>query len=319
MMEPLLDCVNSGLISKPVFPTLPEHFPLRIAISAAKLTDDCAPPPGGIGHRVGIGVSDTNESAALIAMMEATERYSLQYSTDSPEVFSPIRTLGGKAEPLGRDRIMLGSPATGYQVTTRGAASGPNLPFAVKHAAYECYEHYVRDHLSIAGGGAGIIEVSQIQALSQIAFYLTARLRRINLLMYPRQHGLVFIACICSDIDGGRPTTGFAAGEDLSQVAAKAAREAILQWRNMIELERNCISVEPLSDQDLEVVQIYRGVAPLQGWLRAVERMTVSNKTNAKPLEDPLEAVHNATGRRVRLFDVSNHRTRIPTVRVVLE
>lgn len=319
MMEPLLACVNRGLISKPVFPKLPENFPLRIAISAAKLTDGCAPPTGVLGHRVGIGIAGTVETAAIIAMAEAVERYSLQYSVDMPEIINPYRTLGGEAEQLARRDLVLGAPDAISQVTTRGAASGPDLRTATKHAAYECYEHFVRDQLSEAGGGASQIETGPIESLREIEIYLESRLRRINLLMHTDGPGLVFIACICSDMDGGRPTTGFAVGEELSQVSVKAVREAILQWRNMIELERNSISLDPLSVQDLEIIQAYRGATRLQKWLTTGERSQEPNDLDRVPVEDPLEAIHTATGRRVRLFDMSDPETGICTVRVVLE
>jgi hypothetical protein len=317
MMEHLLACVNKGLVSEPVYPVLPETFPLRIAVSAAKLTSECAPPSGGLGHRVGIGVSDTADSAGMIALMEAVERYSLQHSSRMPRKYHPQVTLGGAAEPITYERLALGVPEAKYPVSTRGAASGFDLQSASRRASYECYEHHVREQLMTCGGGTSLIGVEKIDALKEIASYLEARLRRLTLRGVIDNRGLAFVACVCSDMNGGRPTTGYAAGDELDWVSVKAAREAILQWRNMIELERNCISLEPLSKNDLEIVEGYRGAARLPEWLDADgEPWALQGRIESH--DDPLAALHVVTGQRVRLFDLSAPETGICTVRVVL-
>ena len=317
MMDHLLACVNKGLISKPVFPEIPVAFPLRIAVSAAKLTNDCAPPPDKLGHRVGIGVSDTADTAGMIAMMEAVERYSLQFQLSKPKVVSPQVTIGGEAEPIACERLLLGNPNSKELVTTRGAASGFDLQSASSRAAYECYEYYVRERLMSHGGGTRIISVETIDALSEIASFLESRLRRLVLRTVIDRRGLIFVACVCSDVDGGRPTTGYAAGNELDQVSVKAAREAILQWRNMIELERNCVSLEPLGRDDLDIVRAYRGAALLPEWLTA-EGRSRDQQIGTENHDDPMEALSDVTGQRVRLFDLSEPETGIYTVRVLL-
>ncbi len=313
-MSGLLEAaVKNGLISAPHFPYLPDKFPVIIASAAVRLIEGCEPPLGGRA-RVGSGTGRTRDAAAMKALYEAAERYSLQYDVTRPDMFVPSETIGGPAEGLSTASLSLGAPGGGAR--SIGAAAGKSFDDAVGRAALELLEHFELGRLGSDAVSAEAFDPATIPDLAVTVDYLSKRLRHLKIEAVAAPSGYAVVRAVCCDSDGGRPTEGSAASLSIEAAAVKAVEEAIFSWRNMIELERN--GVPPAVGAPDILLRTYRGAEALSHPIpqaalgKAPPHMERTQKR-------PVEILASVTGTRVRVFDMTAPALGIHVARVVLD
>ncbi|WP_445285904.1 YcaO-like family protein [Yoonia sp. 2307UL14-13] len=279
-----------------------------IAVSSIKLSKGCAAPDGA-SHRVAAGAGLTPEIAAFHAMCEAAERYALQFQEGRTGSVDPIRTVGGDPTPWMIETLCLGHPE--HPVDSKGCATGESLADATDRAALELIENLlVPDIVSSAPDTVNVDPVT-IPMLAPLVDYLRARLRHITLEVLTSPLGFCVCRVILADPDGGRPTFGRAAGLDIVDAVLKAAHEAVLSWRNMIELERNGV---PLNDPD-PLVAAYRGVTKVA----PPDAVVLSDMPELPAATmSPLEMLAETVSRPAHAFDMSVPEIAMPVVRVVV-
>ena len=258
----LAAAVGADLISPPHRLTFPPAHPFFSAISACALPEGCLPPPGHPPRRVGTGNGATREAADRVALLEAVERYSLQYASDRPERLAPIETLGGAPDPLPLEALCLGAPGAPRPVNSNGCAAGATLADAADRAALETLE---RARLAAAIAGERPfhpVAAEEIPELDPHLGFLATQARTLRL-SGDAGPGYAVIAAHLADPDGGRPILASAGGRTLAAAALRATEEAMFQWRNMIELERNGVPVPPADADGPGLFRCYRGLAAL--------------------------------------------------------
>lgn len=300
--------MSTGLFSKPHFPFLPTGFPMAIAISSIKLPEGCVAPHGA-SHRVAAGTGSTPETAAFRAMCEAVERYALQFQENRVGFVDPFMTVGGDPVPRMIEALCLGHPD--HETDSKGCATGESLADATDRAALEMVENLLAPDIALGPNDAIKVDPVIIPMLTPLANYLRNRLRYITLDVLTSSLGFCICRVVLADPDGGRPTFGRAAGLDIAEAALKALYEAVLSWRNMIELERNGV---PLNDPD-PLVAAYRGVT----------RVARSDTTALLEMPElpaatmtPLEMLAKTVSRPAHVFDMSVPEIAMPVVRVVV-
>jgi len=238
--------VDKGFISKPHFPFLPPDFPLAIAVSSVQLSTGCKSPAGS-RLRTGAGTGQTKERAGFRALCEAAERFSLQFSPDRPEVLEPFKTLNGLPEAAAGNQLYLGSP--NGTASSVGCAAGKSLEDASERAVLELLEKRDFEVTKNECDEVVHLDAGQVPNLISMHKYLIQRQRFTQLTGHIYSQGFCIVRAVLCDETGGRPTFGSAASSSILTALRKAIEEAVLSWRNMIELERNGIpstEVDPL-------------------------------------------------------------------------
>jgi ribosomal protein S12 methylthiotransferase accessory factor YcaO len=306
----------SGIISKAHLLPLPAALPFRAAVSSAALPNGCAAPPGPIPLRVGSGIGPTAEAAAFLAMTEAAERYALQYDPSRPQILDPFIVAGGAADPAPLAALTLGAPGGG-EADSRGGAAGVSLADAAVRALYELLErHHVREDGTLVVPFRALA-VDAVPALARHTAYLADQLRVLDIAVMVSPFGYSVARTLCCDADGGRPTMGSAAGAHVEGTVRRAAEEAILLWRNMVEMEARSAPVPPPGTHHGDLVRVYRGAAPIA---RGVSGEPLSMLPAVPAPDAPLaQIVHATTGRRVRVFDLTAPTLDVAVARAVLD
>ncbi len=305
--------IGRGLFSAPHIPFLPDNFPISLAIVAVQLIDGCL-PPNGERARAGTGTGPTQADAVFKAMCEASERFSLQYDPDRPDVRWPVESLQGAGEPLPQATLCLGAP--NGRASSKGCAAGDSLEDAVNRAALEILEHYELKRLRTGVTQGVAFDPATIPKLTAAADYLAKRLRQLRAVAVVSPTGYAVVWAVSCDPDGGRPTEGSAAAASVEAATIKAVEEAIFSWRNMIELERN--GVAPTDGQHDRILRTYRGAEAVSPTLPVLVRGKGPPRLR-RICQRPLEILAGISGTRTRVFDMTSPLLGVPVVRVVLD
>lgn len=306
--------LHAGYRTAPQALSMPPGFPFHISLCAVTTRNGCEPPDNLLSQRIAVGRGRTQREADLLAVAEAAERYSIQYSSDLPDRMDPVATLGGPPEPSPLLDLTLGAP--GRRNGSAGAAAGRDPEHAAARAALETLEHLHLDRLRSGAGELAAVDLAGEAAIAPHVAWLDGQLRRLEVRARAFAPGYVVAVAACSDCDGGRRTEGSAARLRRGPAVRAAAEEAIFHWRNMVELERAAADLAAMPDDERARVARYRGAWPIAAW-PAPEASDVGEHRGAD-LEGLLAAVLVLARRRVRLFDFTAPEVGVPVMRVHL-
>ncbi len=313
MLPSLEAAFSSGLLGPPHFPFLPDKFPVAIAVVAVRPTKGCE-LPSGERARLGTGTGPTRAMAAFKASCEAVERYSIQYDANFPELWWPIKVLCGDGDPLTPTSLCLGAP--GGHAGSIGCATGSNMDDAIDRAALELLEHHELARLNSGAQQSVSFDPATISNLASVADYLHSGLRHLRAEVVFHS-GYPVVRAICCDPDGGRPTEGSAAAASIEKAATKAVEEAIFSWRNMIELERN--GVPSIDGENGRLLRVFRGAEAASLPLPELNQGERPPDIQSGLQKRPLEALAEAIGQRIRVFDMTSPQLGLPVARLVLD
>lgn len=325
MREKIQKVIESGLVSRPQLQRLPEGIPIHAAICALHLPSGCLPPLSGAPRRVASGCSFDATGAEFLALAEATERYSLQFSHDRPRRLIPIETLVGKDESCSIDDLTIGAPTTNGSVNSKGCAAGATMEEAVLRAALEAYEHVV-----LRGFYEGNLEANLItgdcQELSDLRTWLTSQYRALSHCVYQSSSGLTTVRSCCSDFDGGRPTFGSSASFSLEEAIVASSLEAVFHWRNMVAMENQGTKIGSGNSDEAHAVKLYRGVytnkhTEILGTIGIQEiqkNQVTASQTISNSMYEALDELCRLSRQRVRVFNMTKDEISIPVVRILI-
>lgn len=314
----LQHAVRCGFVSPPQPIPLPGDFPFRVATCAVELPEGCLPPPGPLTRRLAFGCAERAARAARLALLEGVERYSLQYRQDMPVALTPYAVAGGAAEAAPVATLALGVPGAAAPATSKGAAAGDDLEGAARRAVLELLEqHHAGDPPQPPPAFRCVVPAS-VAPLAALESWLEGRYRRLDLRVATCDDYFVAVAG-CSDLDGGRQTEGAAAGLNLFDALAHAAREAVFHWRAMVAFDFAGTAEETLCEDDRAALRRYRGAAGSSAWPEAARWAALDgDRSLATPAGDLMRTLARASGQRVRLFDMTCPAIGLPVVRALL-
>ena len=307
--------IQSGILSQPHTIPLPAGVPFRASVASVALPPGCTPPVGTLPLRIGSGIGPTQEVAEFLALTEAAERYALQYASDRPIQLDPVLTEGGAPASVPITELTIGAPGRPDN-TSKGAAAGVDLEDASQRALLEVLEHF---HVAPEGGLVGRFTALDPKLISEVKphlDYLDSQLRILELTILISPHGYCVVRALCRDFDGGRPTLGSAAGLLLGETIQRATEEALLIWRNMVEIEHRGLPTASVSGRQRRLFRIYRGANRL--------KLDAPTKDPLESLEIPpgemglAQTLHAVTGQRVRVFDLAIPTLAVSVARVLL-
>lgn len=311
-MTKIATAISQGQISEPYCPFLPQDFPMKVAVVAVQLLKGCRPPLGG-GVRLGVGTGPTEDSAKIRASFEAIERFSLQYDQSVSLKKSPLFAIRGKRKSLTLAELCIGSPIAG--VGTKGTAAGDRLEDAIERASLEAIEHHTLAHWDDLNPQRLELESIQDRYFSEKNCYLKNRQKELHVEIVTLQDRVFIVRSILQDSDGNRPTFGSSAAKDISIGINKSSDEAILSWRNLLELERNGKIIDGTS-----IDSAWRQYKGLDDPIFALKPQDHFERAELYECEkvDPLLLLSEVADCRVQVFDMTSPRTKIPVARVVL-
>lgn len=314
----IFDWETSGLVSTPTLSAMPPGFPFSVAICAVSLPPGCAPPSNALKRRIAVGRARDPKHASFIALAEAAERYSLQFTDDRPSTVRPFETEGGSPDAINLSLLALGAPGGGQIITSIGAAAGETLEDAALRAVLELLEHHHLQRFESDRRHLPRVEPSE-KDVGVYRDWLDGQLRRLEFRARQFEAGYWVVLSRCCDHDGGRPTTGSAAGVDPKLTLIAAAEEAIFHWRNMVALESNGVPISTMRGAERAAFERYRGAAS-DGWptLRGRTRPLSQSLSHATDRERLGQALCRSSGARLRLFDMTLPEVGVPVVKAHL-
>ncbi len=309
-------------IGEPAAARLPDGCPIHLFVCPVSLTPGCLPPPGRMPCRIAAGAALDRETARELCLLEAIERFSLQYADGDPDQMASAPVSGARQAVLAAAQLRLGHPAqlTGGPVAdSRGCSVGADLEDAALRGLLELIEHD-----ALAGWWSGEVSFRRVElggldrSLDQLQAWLMARRLQLQLLEHRHRSGALVYVCACTDADGRRPATGCAAGLNPMRTAAHACVEAVVALFNMAEIERRGPDMANLPGDARHDLEVYRGLRPLPGLHRAKADADV-------PAADGSSSDRATAFKRlaeqwdvdVAVFDLSRPATGITTGRVV--
>lgn len=310
----LEQAVENGYISAPHLLEMPSDLPFEAALCTVKLPAGCLPPENPLGVRIGAGVGADEHIATFLAMAEAAERYSLQFTASRPETLHPVRTVGGPSETISIAALTLGSPSA-QRMRSKGSALGETLDEAVQRACLEQLEHF---HIRPDGqliGGFKVCKLSRFKPLHDVQMFLQGQLRELDVRLLSSELGYFVAHVTCRDCDGGRRTFGSAASISRDAAAMRAVQEAVILWRNMIEMEKSAVKLEHLEGEHAKQVAIYRGAEPFD--LKPIGGLS-PNRRLVKQRPHIVEVLSDLTGSRVRVFNLSVGEIGLPVAKILV-
>ncbi len=315
MSAALQGAIASKIFSKPYPLPLPLGLPFCAAVCSVSLPAGCAPPNGSMPLRVGCGVSETIETAAFLALAEAAERHAIQYDPQRDASVKPILYAGGSADSIPFSELALGAPSGGL-VDSRGCAAGDSFSSAANRALYELLE---RHHVGPRGALRGsffVLDTDAATFLEPHIAFLSSQLRELHIAVMVSPHGYSVSRVICRDLNESRCTIGSACGAKLEDTIRRAAEEAILLWRNLVEMEARSAPIPDASTNEGVLVHIYRGVARIDASACVEKKETLPS---VPALDSPIaQIVNSVTGSRVRVFNLTAPSVGVPVARAVL-
>ena len=315
----LRQAIEAGYVSPPQCVELPRDFPFHVATCAVDLPEGCLPPGDALSRRLGVGRGRSREEAACLALLEGVERYSLQYRRDMPAALPPVATVGGDAEPAAREALVLGAPDGALQVTSRGAAAGADFEGAARRAVLELLEQHHAGGPAPPGDRFQRVDAATVGPLAGLAAWLAERYRTLDLRVAQVADGCFVALAASGDLDGGRRTEGSAAGPGLFDTLVHAAEEAVFHWRNMVALDYVGTGIAALSPGDRAELARYRGAAGRAAWPEAALcRQIAGDIVLTAVTGDLMAALARASGRRVRLFDMTQAVIAVPVAKALV-
>lgn len=307
--------IASKVISKPHPLPLPSGLPFCAAVCSVSIPVGCVPPSGSVPLRVGCGVGETLETAAFLALAEAAERHAIQYDPQRDASVKPILCAGGPAGSVSFSELTLGAPAGGC-VDSRGSAAGGSLLSATNRALYELLEGYHVGPRGALRGSFFAFDSCAATFLSPHIAFLSSQLRELHIAAMVSPHGYSVARVICRDLNKGRCTIGSACGAELKHTIRRAVEEAILLWRNLVEMEARSAPIPNASTHEGVLVHIYRGAAQIDASACGEKKETLPS---VPAVDTPIaQIVSSVTGSRVRVFDLTAPSVGIPVARAVL-
>jgi ribosomal protein S12 methylthiotransferase accessory factor YcaO len=267
-----------------------------------------------LSRRVATGRGRSQAEADRLAVAEAAERYSIQYSSALPKRQRPFVTIGGPADPVATVELTLGSP--GRVNGSTGAAAGASPEDAVRRAALETLEHLHLARLRAGSGELAPVDPVAEPAIASHVAWLAGQFRRLEIRARAFAPGYVVAVVACADLDGGRPTEGSAARLDRAEAVRAAVEEAMFHWRNMVEIERAAPDLAAMAADDRARIARYRGALPREAWPPSAA--AEPGELDPTDVEGLLAAVAVVSGRRVRAFDLTAPEVGVPVVRIHL-
>ena len=251
----------------------------------------------------------------MLALMEAAERYALQYGTDRPEQLAPVLTEGGAPAAASLAELTLGAPDR-PDAKSIGAAAGASLAGAMERALLEVLEHL---HVAEDGDLMGLFVACDPNLFPEIADhmdYLGDQLRAIDLAILVSPDGYCVARAVCRDFDGGRPTLGSAAGRAPGETVLRAAEESILLWRNMVEIEHRSLPATAISGRQNRRLRVYLGAE--QQEISAPDKTTIERPAEPAAERALVHVVRGVANQRVRVFDLTRPNVGVAVARVLL-
>lgn len=309
-------------IGEPAAARLPDGCPVHLFVCPVFLPPGCLPPPGRMPCRIAAGAALDRETARELCLLEAIERFSLQYSDDDPDQMASTPLPGARHAVLATGLLRLGHPTqrTGGPVAdSRGCSVGTDLADAALRGLLELIEHDALTAWWSAEGDFRRVEVGDVdRSLDRLLAWLTARQLALRLIEHRHRSGALAHVCVCTDADGLRPATGSAAGPDPLRTAVRACVEAVVAWFNIAEIERRNTSLAGLPDDVRLEVDLYRGRRALPALPDDVADAAALGA--GSPPSDPRSAFRRLAerwGADLAVFDLSRPETAITTARVV--
>lgn len=241
-------------------------MPLFLSAVALGLPEGCTTYDSRKPYRTAVGVGWTREDADYLACIEAIERYSIQFSQDAPKAFDCFKSSAGKLKSFPAETVMIGVPRDPYSVTDIGCAAGPTREFASKKAILELLEHHHHARLFCGTDRLALIEPGKFEIFDPLLEWLTDQLRIVDVRVSLHSDAYCFAICACSDLDGARRTEGTAVATSIQEAVQSALFEAVSFWRNMIDLEKNALPLQEVTDIERQAIRFYRGADNRPKW-----------------------------------------------------
>ena len=316
MKEKLETAMRLGYISAPSIFAVSDTFPLTISITSISPQPGCTPVCNALGKRIATGCAKNKSDAVFLSMVEAVERYSIQYSDSRENILNSFQSTNSLTKNILQSQICIGSPDNPNNDSI-GSAAGDSMEFASKNALLEYLEHY---HVKNSASEFFELDIHSLSPLRYLVEWLESQFRMIKIHIYESDFGYYTARCMCADFDGGRSTVGTATAYDVDVAMFKAVSESLVFWRNMVSLENSCVHIESLNEDEKTAIEEYRGVTlrkPFPSNLHTGERMLENKfhkkKYSLRKLMDHLGTLVNSD---ISLFDLTDPLLTIPVVKV---
>lgn len=315
MKEKLEAAMRLGKISAPSVFTVSDTFPLTISITSISPQSGCTPASNALGKRIATGCAKNKTDAVFLSMVEAVERYCIQYSDSRGNLLNPFLSTNSEINNIPQSQICIGSPAYPNNDSI-GSAAGNSMEFAAENALLECLEHF---HIKNNASEFFELDLHSLPPLEYLVEWLESQYRQLKTQIYESDLGYYIARCVCADFDDGRSTVGTAAAREINVAIFKAAAESIVFWRNMISLENGCVDIDSLNEDEKKAIEEYRGVRKRLPFLadgdleKNVKKSPRNKRYTLSSLVD-----HFATLSRsdIGLFDMTDPLLAIPVVKV---
>lgn len=316
MEEALQSAITRNLITKPQLQQLPQETPFFAALCVIELPLGCEPPISGAPRRLATGYSPDKDTACFLALAEAAERYSLQYSSTRPTKLEPFMVLGdSSAIPI--EQLTIGAPGTNGRINSQGCAAGADLVDAGRRAVLERLEHLVLERMLTDQASCHLLPAS-LSEMGLLDDWLYGQFRKLSHLVHASDAGYVVTYTRCADFDDGRPCYGSAAATSLETAILSSSLEAIFHWRNMVEIERRGTRFDRLRDEEELALREYRGARPQRNWPEVPVLAELSPSLSPPDIEDLMGELQSLSGSSVLLFDLTAEDVDVSVVRAVL-
>lgn len=296
---------------------MPDRSPLKFAACGVSLPKGCEVVDSQMAHRISTGAGTNIAEASFKAGMEAIERFSIQYRHDAPKSFPTYYSSSAECHSLPSEAVLIGRPQNRFDVTTVGCAAGEDRDSAARRACLELIEHHCFAELLAGNLKLTSANTSNFGALNSLSAWLQNQLRRLDVNLLQMSGTCYFAVVTCSDVDFGRLTLGHSASEDVDEVIFSAASEAILSWRNMVELERNGKGFAELLPEEQNLVSRYRGSAPKLNipTVPSADEIRQFEPCIRSQMPKFLNEVEHILGRDLSLIDLTHPMVGIPVIR----
>ena len=311
--------MHRELFSQPSFFWMPENSPIHFAVCSVALPDGCEIVDSQVSHRLATGAGQSREAAAFKARMEAVERYSIQFRKGYPEYMSSFSSTDAEIQRINTEKLLIGKPMNSHDVTTVGCAAGVDLASASLRACGELLEHSLFEEYNDGALELVALKAIDFRCMIELSEWLENQFRRLDIRLAKLDCGVKFALVTCSDHDFGRLTMGRSCALKTEEAVFSAASEAVLSWRNMVELERNGKGRNELMKSEEVAVSMYRGAKGNERLPDAPEYSLSKFEKREAPMSvsDILNTTCEQLGAAVSLFDLTDPRIGIPVVRAV--
>ncbi len=294
--------VAQRIISAPQFPLMIEGAPFHSAVCAVELPKGCLPPVGG-KRRIATGYSEDASVAAIKAMGEAVERYSMQHGVHTQNEFVPFWDSLGRSHAVPAELVCLGHPDSPNAVRSFGSAAREDRDSATVMAALELIEKRVISKTT----GIGQVRELPTDAVddTKSLSWLHDHLRVADFVVYDMSPNCYVIHCRVSDFDGSRPTYGSAAGSIVQELAKHALKEAAFHWINFALFEAKFVEPAKFAGEDLHWLKVYRGATAPEVWPSNLTKLETVDDLEPVDHSCLLQFATELVSNRVRALDLS--------------